>query len=215
MGEEIERCAPYGCTEFRSYGGGGNAEASAAVGECVLFLIDGPPIGENMERGGIRPLGCCQGCGLKPVLYPVGVVPVLKKVGVYGRTGTAALFGVVEVGMADEVALPSDAELDGGVSSWPNPRAPAPACEVLMPDRGGIFWVGIAVNWRFCGGGSSNAGRFDAACLRWVRLAGALRASRDVPIGSGTATDARVAIDGGSTRDRYKVKSKRTTAQPQ
>lgn len=45
-------------------------------------LMLGPVIGENMDRGGIRGFVFGHGCGVKPVLYPVGVLPALKKVGV-------------------------------------------------------------------------------------------------------------------------------------
>lgn len=127
------------------------------------------------------------------------MVPVLKKVGVYGRTGTAELLGVVPVGMPDEVALVSEAELDGGVRSCPTLTGAGPPWEVLIPDRGGNFWADKGANWRV---GSSNAGRFEAACLRWVRLEGALSASREVPIGRGIATVASLAVRRCSARGR-------------
>jgi hypothetical protein len=131
-------------------------------------------------------------------------VPVLKKVGVYGRTGTAMLLGVVPVGMPDEGPLPSEAEFEGGVNNCPTLTSAGPAWEVLIPERGGNFWVETGVNWRLVGGGSSNTGRFEAACLRWVKLDGALSASSADPIGRGIATDARVPVVRFSMRERWR-----------
>lgn len=50
-----------------------------------------------------------------------------KKLGVYGSTGTAAPLGVVPLGMADELALASEAEFDGGVRSCPTLTGAGPA----------------------------------------------------------------------------------------
>lgn len=92
--------------------------------------------------------------------------------------------------MADEVALASEAEFEGGVRSWVTLTGGGMAWDVLMPDKGGNFWLDImGLNCRAVGGGSS---RLKVACLRWLRPEGVLRASRDVPIGRGIATEARV-----------------------
>ena len=52
-------------------------------------------------------------------MWKPGVELWLKNVGVYGRTGPEALLGVVPVGIAEDVALVSEAEFDGGVNRLP------------------------------------------------------------------------------------------------
>lgn len=92
--------------------------------------------------------------------------------------------------------LLSAAEFEGGVSRFPTLTAAVVGRE--GPVRGGYLCCGIGLNCARCvGGGSSKLGRFEAACRRWVRLAGGpFSASRDVPIGA-TMTEASVTFDLG------------------
>ena len=68
---------------FKSYGGGGRLWLSPAVGELLLFLVSETKDGENAGRKEVFGPGHP---GVKPVWYPLGVVPECQKVGVYGRT---------------------------------------------------------------------------------------------------------------------------------
>ena len=96
---------------------------------------------------------------------------------------------MVPVGSTEEAALLSDAEFDGGVRRLPRLTAAEPVW--WMCESGGYLCA--VANCKLLGGGSSKLGRFEAACLRAVRLDGALRASIDVPIGARIAV-ARVSV---------------------
>jgi hypothetical protein len=66
-----------------------------------------------------------------------------------------------------------------------------------MPDSGANFWLDTTVlKCKALGGGNS---RLNPACRRALRLDGAFKASRDVPIGRGIATEAR--LNGGEGFD--------------
>jgi hypothetical protein len=63
-------------------------------------------------------------------------------------------------------------------------------CDPLSPViEGYLFWLGTVLLNANGGGGSST---WNCCCLRWLKLDGALRPSRAVPMGRGTATDARL-----------------------
>jgi hypothetical protein len=67
-----------------------------------------------------------------------------KKVGVYGKTGAAPLFGVVPLGAAVEEALLSLAEFEGGVRRLPTLTAAVVGS--MVPVKGGYLWCGMGVN---------------------------------------------------------------------
>jgi hypothetical protein len=157
------------------------------VGEFVLCRTK-PVDGENMDRGGNKPLPPApHGCGVSPVWNPGGVL----KNGAYGSTGATLPFGVAPEALTVDEALLSDVEFDGGVRRFPTLTAAVVGS--MVPVKEGYLCCIGANCVRLLGGGSSKLGRFDAACLRCVRLEGALSAfsaSRDDPIGA-TRTEAR------------------------
>jgi len=87
--------------------------------------------------------------------------------------------------MAEDVVLLSEVELEGGVSRFPTLTAAVVGKWSVLDSAGYLFPCKVG---KAGGAGSSKAGNVAAAGLRFVKLDGALRASRDEPIiGAATA----------------------------
>jgi hypothetical protein len=85
--------------------------------------------------------------------------------------------------------LLSEAEFDGGVSRLPT------LTDAVVGNWSELENAGYLFPWRVGkagGAGSSKAGNVAAAGLRFVKLEGALRTSRDEPIMGATAAAARM-----------------------
>ena len=76
----------------------------------------------------------------------------------------------------------SEVEFDGGVKRLPTLTDAELDCIVFRFGNGGYLWVPLGLYCRFVGGGNSKFGRWAVACRLAVRLDGAFKASREVPI---------------------------------